>query len=218
MVRGVKEATGDIVQGSYRKRVPHSPVKEIADISDDINLLTEELRRLAELRRKWLAETSHELRTPLAAMTAEMDALADGVRPYGPEAMASLKEEAHSLGRLVNDLHFLAVADLSAPAYHFSVLDPVALCEGVVGRFRSMAESRVLTIALSVDVENAVTAKWDKGRIEQLLSNLLSNSVRYTDAPGDIQLKPPLSSTEASMSRSDTSTGINLLERWMLWL
>ena len=209
IVRGVKEATGDIVSGSYRKRAPsHCPIKEVSDITDNINLLAEELQRLSNLRRKWLAETSHELRTPLAAMTAEVDALADGVRPYSPDAISSLKEEASSLGRLVNDLHFLAVADLSAPSYTFTTLDPVALCRGIVDRFKVRADNAGLTLELDVQIQEPVTVIWDKGRIEQVFSNIFTNSLRYTDAPGKVLVSIQEAPTAIVLTLEDTPPGV----------
>ena len=209
IVRGIKEATGDIVSGSYQRRAPsHCPIKEVSDITDNINLLAEELQRLSSLRRKWLAETSHELRTPLAAMTAEVDALADGVRSYSPDAISSLKEEASSLGRLVNDLHFLAVADLSAPSYTFTTLDPVTLCRDVVERFKSRADNAGLMLELDVQIQTPMTVTWDKGRIEQVLSNILTNSLRYTDAPGKVLVSIQEASSAIVLTFDDTPPGV----------
>ncbi|MEM8985341.1 MAG: ATP-binding protein [Pseudomonadota bacterium] len=208
IVRGVKDATGDIVSGGYRKRAPDSSVKEVSEITDNINLLAEELQRLADLRRKWLAETSHELRTPLAAMTAEVDALADGVRPYSPDAISSLQEEAGSLGRLVNDLHFLAVADLSAPSYNFMMLDPVALCRDMVDRFKLQADNAELGLELDVQIQSSLAVKWDKGRIEQVLSNILTNSIRYTDAPGKVLVSMQETSSSIILTFEDTPPGV----------
>ena len=208
VVLGVKEATGDIVSGSYRKRAPDSPIKEVSEITSNINLLTEELQRLANLRRKWLAETSHELRTPLAAMTAEVEALVDGVRPYSSDAIVSLQEEANNLGRLVNDLHFLAVADLSAPSYTFTMLDPVALCRNTVDRFKVRAGNAGLMLELDVQAPSPLTVKWDKGRIEQVLSNILTNSLRYTDAPGKILVSMQETPTAIVLAFDDTPPGV----------
>ncbi|MEM9617991.1 MAG: ATP-binding protein [Pseudomonadota bacterium] len=208
IVRGVKEATDDIVRGSYRKRAPDSSIKEVSEITSNINLLTEELQRLADLRRKWLAETSHELRTPLAAMTAEVDALAEGVRSYSHDAIVSLKEEASNLGRLVNDLHFLAVADLSAPSYNFTNLDPVALCRNIVDRFKARADNAGLTLEFEAETTKPLTVNWDKGRIEQVLSNILTNSLRYTEAPGKILVFMRETSSSVMLTFEDTPPGV----------
>lgn len=208
IVRGIKEATGDIVSGSYRKRAPDSSIKEVSEITGNINLLAEELQRLADLRRKWLAETSHELRTPLAAMTAEVDALADGVRSYSPDAIVSLQEEANNLGRLVNDLHFLAVADLSAPSYKFETLDPIALCCDTVDRFKARADNAGLTLELDVQIQKPLVTTWDKGRIEQVLSNILINSLRYTDAPGKVLVSMRETPTAVVLTVEDTPPGV----------
>ncbi len=188
LVHGVKEATGDIVSGNFQKRAPYSSITEISEVTSDINVLAKSLESLEGARRKWLAEVSHELRTPLAAMTAEADALADGVRPYSPDAMSSLKEETTSLGRLVNDLNFYAVSDLSVPTFYFDRLDPITLCEDAIDRFKSTMSDKELAIEFDVRIENALCVNWDKGRIEQVISNILTNSIRYTEEPGKIHV------------------------------
>ena len=148
------------------------------------------------------------MRTPLAAMTAEVDALADGVRPYSSDAISSLKEEASSLGRLVNDLHFLAVADLSAPSCTFTTLDPVTLCRDVVERFKGRADDAGLTLELDVQIQNPMTVTWDEGRIEQVLSNILTNSLRYTDAPGKVLVSMQETPIAIVLTFDDTPPGV----------
>lgn len=208
VVRGVEEATADIVSGRYSKRAPDSPIEEISKITTNINLLADDLQRLADLRRIWLAETSHELRTPLAAMTAEVSALADGLRTYSPRAILSLQEEANNLGRLVNDLHFLAVADLTAPSCSPAVLDPVVLCGNIVDRFRARVENAGLELVFEVRVNSPSKAAWDKGRIEQVFSNILTNSLRYTDAPGKIAIAMHEKAGSIVLTFEDTSPSV----------
>ncbi len=208
LVHGVKEATGDIVSGNFQKRAPDSNITEISELTGDINVLAMSLESLEGARRKWLAEVSHELRTPLAAMTAEADALVDGIRPYSPDAMSSLKEETTSLGRLVNDLNFYAVSDLSAPACSFDRLDPVALCRDTIDRFKSTISDKGLAIEFDLKTENSYRVNWDKGRIEQVILNILTNSVRYTEKPGKIHITFQECSNSVKLVFEDSPPGV----------
>jgi two-component system sensor histidine kinase BaeS len=146
------------------------------------------LQRLDAARRRWLAEVSHELRTPLAAIRGELDALEDGVRPISIAAVKSVNEEAMRLSSLVQDLHFLAMSDLSGPPCQFQAADAWALCKAAVERFAAPAAKAGLELQWTGPDDGPLEVYWDPGRIEQMLANLLSNSLRYTDAPGRVRL------------------------------
>jgi two-component system sensor histidine kinase BaeS len=135
-----------------------------------------------------MAELSHEMRTPLAVLRGEVEALVDGVRPLTTVAMLSLHEEVARVTRLVEDFHQLALSDLRALPCSFAPVQPAALLHEAVCRM----EPRALAAGLRLDVDTGHApqlAHWDTQRMGQLLSNLLENSLRYTDAPGRIALQ-----------------------------
>jgi two-component system sensor histidine kinase BaeS len=132
---------------------------------------------------------SHELRTPLTVLRGEIDALIDGVIALTPQAMLSLREEVLQLNALVDDLHLLAMSDLKALPCYFEEVDAVRLLEGIVQRFALRATQLGLTLTLDQKPEMPATVRWDAKRIEQLVGNLLDNSLRYTDAPGQVRVR-----------------------------
>jgi two-component system sensor histidine kinase BaeS len=187
-VRDVQHAARRVAQGAFDVRlVPHGN-DELADLSRDINAMAASLQQLEASRRRWMAELSHEMRTPLAVLRGEVEALVDGVRPLTTAAMLSLQEEVARVTRLVEDFHQLALSDLRALPCSFAPVQPAALLRDAVGR----TEPRALAAGLRLDVDTGQApqlAHWDTQRIGQLLSNLLENSLRYTDAPGRISLQ-----------------------------
>ena len=92
------------------------------------------------------------------------------------------------LGLLVDDLHLLAMADLQALPCHFADMDAVQVVRGVMRRHARLAADAGLTLGWGSEPAGPVAVRWDAARIEQLLANLLQNSLRYTDAPGRIEL------------------------------
>ncbi len=216
-VRSVKQATGAIVDGRYAYRVPDSRVIELSAVTGDINAMADHLSRLESARRRWLAEISHELRTPLAAMRGEIDAIVDGIRPASAAAIVSLREEAEMLGRLVDDLHFLAISDLSGSTCRFDDIDALALCRKVIARFADRAEDNGLALEFEHYGRSALPVRWDERRIEQVLSNVITNSLRYTDAPGRILLSVAESANAVTLTLDDSAPGVDDTERLHLF-
>jgi len=187
-VAGIQAATGDIVSGVFARRAPPSHIKEVDQVTTDINVLTDHLQTLENTRRRWLAELSHELRTPLAAIRGELETLSDGIRPLNQDAVASLSEEAERLSLLINDLHTLAVADLEAPMIERSAYELGPALQRLVADHSEAALGKRLDLLLHIETEQGFQVSWDPHRMDQVFRNLLSNSIRYTDEPGRIDV------------------------------
>lgn len=187
-VRDVQQAARRVAQGAFDVRLAPQGNDELADLSRDINAMAESLQQLESSRRRWLAELSHEMRTPLAVLRGEVEALVDGVRPLTPTAMVSLQEEVARVTRLMEDFHQLALSDLRALPCSFAPVEPAGLLHDAAARVATRAQAAGLR--LDLDASHAPPRVfWDAQRIDQLLSNLLENSLRYTDAPGRIALQ-----------------------------
>jgi two-component system, OmpR family, sensor histidine kinase BaeS len=212
-LQAVQDAAARIARGEFDVRVAVNQrdvgrSDEIGDLVRDINKMAEGLQRLERARRRWVADISHELRTPLAVLRGEIEALADGIRPLNPEAILSLRDEVIQLGSLVNDLHLLAMSDLDALPCQFSEIDAVKLVQQIAHRFEARATSAGLTIGITLDGADTMLVCWDHTRIEQLLGNLLENSLRYTDAPGHIMLTMKCAGDQITIEVEDSAPGV----------
>jgi two-component system sensor histidine kinase BaeS len=174
----------------------------------NINRMAEGLQKLEASRRQWIADMSHELRTPLTVLRGEIEALIDGVIAMSPQAILSLREEVLQLNALVDDLHLLAMADLRALPCYFEDLDAVSLVEAIVQRFALRASQQGLALCVVNKPESPVVVRWDAKRIEQLLGNVLDNSLRYTDAPGQVVLGIHSDDSQIVLSVEDTAPGL----------
>lgn len=183
-----QRAARRMAQGELAVRVPQDRADEIGVLMRDLNAMGESLQQTESERRRWIAQLSHELRTPLAILRGELEALADGVRPFSPEALRSLQDEVLRLHRLIEDFHLLAMSDLRRLPCQFQPVDVALLLCQAAQRVEERLRAKGLTLQL--DVEEALgTAHWDGERVAQLLGNLLENSLRYTDAPGQVVLR-----------------------------
>ena len=134
----------------------------------------------------------------------------EGIRPLRPEAIVVLHEEVLRLNRLVDDLHLLAISDLQTLPCVMAGDDAIDMLERLKVRF----ESRALAAGLSLHVQwpaNVIELKvhWDAGRIEQLMANLLENSLRYTHAPGQILVRLEFDEHLIRLVVEDSAPGVS---------
>ena len=220
-LRQLQLATHRIARGEQGVRiaVPGTPgasrsgAMEIDELVTDVNAMVEALAKLEDSRRHWIAQISHELRTPLAVLRGEMESIEDGARQPTPTVMASLREEVAQLTRLVDDLHTLAVADLGQLPCHFAAGDANASLARMARRFETRAAQLGLVLTIgpginAIPVIPAIPAQWDFGRIEQLLSNLLENSLRYTRAPGQVHVHWRTLGDTLQLTVEDSAPGV----------
>jgi two-component system sensor histidine kinase BaeS len=205
---GMQTATQKIARGAFDTRLNTSRTDEIGDAMRNINSMAEGLQQLETSRRRWIADMSHELRTPMTVLRGEIDALIEGIHPVTPESLLSLREEVQQLNALIDDLHFLAMADLRALPCYLEDIEAVSLVQGLVQRFSLLASQKGLTLGLRVKNDAPIWVRWDAQRIEQLLGNVLGNSLRYTDAPGQVVVGIHAEAKRITISVEDTAPGL----------
>jgi two-component system sensor histidine kinase BaeS len=203
----LQAATRRIASGELGVVVPASGVREMAALIDDVNHMSMSLKKLEGARRSWVAQISHELRTPLSVLLGELESIEDGARQPTPEVLANLRAEVLQLVRMVNDLHTLSMADLGALPCEFVDGDASV----VFARALQRMEERVRKAGLVLDApkESApIPVHWDFGRIEQVLVNLVENSLRYTIAPGRLSVTWSLVQARVHLRVEDTPPGV----------
>jgi two-component system sensor histidine kinase BaeS len=204
----LQHASREIARGRRSARLVPSGAREIAELMEDVNTMTAELERLENARRVWIAQISHELRTPLAVLRGEIESIEDGARQPTPSVMAGLRDEVLQLGRLVADLHTLSVADLGGLRCNFTAGDAATFLRQSAGRFAPQAQRLGLALQLPTEDHPPLPVRWDFGRIEQLLGNLLANSLRYTDAPGVVRLGWASDGHALTLTVDDSAPGV----------
>lgn len=203
----VKTTTGRIANGEFSVRLSPGESPELAELASNVNLMAESLSSLEGARKRWIADISHELRIPLFSLLCETEALLDGVRTINKRAIASIHEEVMRLSRLVSDLHEVALSYLRPLPCTFTSWQLDALLTKKTREYVRYAQEKGLRFSL--DMPPAVlSVKWDKGRFEQLLDNLVQNSISYTDAPGEVALSVKAGLQRVYITLQDTLPGI----------
>ncbi|MRR29324.1 HAMP domain-containing protein, partial [bacterium] len=173
-------ATQAVARGDLTARVPvHERNDDLQSLSQGFNHMAETLERNDRERRNLFADIAHELRTPLTILRGRLEGVIDGVYPPSQEVIAPALEETYLLGRLVEDLRLLALAE--AHQLHFEIQDVEIgpLVQHVTELFSAQAAEN--KVALQSQIEDpSIRIHVDPQRFEQVISNLLDNALRYS--------------------------------------
>jgi signal transduction histidine kinase len=190
-------AAEQVATGDYDVHlVPEGP-RDLRVLTSSFNSMAAQLAEADEQRRRFLADVTHELRTPLAVLHSGIEAQIDGIHPRDERHLASLLEETERLGRLVGDLHTLALADAGRIVLHRERVSPAALVADAVAGHSAVAERAGVALSTAIDptlagigtgTSTGVELDVDPVRIRQVLDNLLSNAVRHTPEGGDVRV------------------------------
>ncbi|MBN2645746.1 MAG: HAMP domain-containing protein [Desulfuromonadaceae bacterium] len=181
-------ATHQLSGGDFSCRVPVAGSDELGRLATDFNLLALTLEKNEQARRQWVADISHELRTPIGVLRGEIEALQDGVRQPDAQALQSLHSETLHLTRLVDDLYQLTLSDLGALNYRKVRLELTPLLERLLRRYEDDFRRHGLKLVMNGAADLDTQLFGDPERLQQLFSNLLDNSLKYTDPGGTLQV------------------------------
>ncbi len=208
-VSQLEKAASRLAEGDLAQRVPVSGPQELVELGQAFNHMAGSLQKAQESRRAMTADIAHELRTPLAVQRAQLEALQDGIYPLAPENLQPLLEQNKVLVRLVEDLRTLALADAGELRLAFVPTDLPDLAGRVLERFRSQADARQVELRYACSDEGGCARlSLDPGRIEQVLTNLLSNAIQHTPAGGQVEVSLRCLPTLAELSVRDSGPGI----------
>ena len=186
ILRKITLAARRLASGEYSIRVESERSDEFGDLVRDFNRLAHALEQHENNRRLWVAQTSHELRTPVSILRAHIEALLDGVRSPDRLEFEVLLKETMRLAKLINDLNDLARADSGALAFQKRPVDLVALINGMVSTFSDRFEKQ--QIIITTELSDTAHVFGDASRLSQLCANIFENTLRYTDAGGEIRV------------------------------
>lgn len=203
--RELTRAARALASGDRSQRVESHTEDEFGEMAQTFNLMADTIQEEDRLRRAFAADVAHELRTPLAILRSEVEAMQDGVTKPSPAALGSLHEETLRLTRLVGDLETLARADAAGFSLERSSVDLRTVAKEAADEFAAHFEARGITLERSL--ASCVTEA-DPVRLRQVISNLLSNALKFTPDGGRVRVETAPSSRWAEVRVADTGPGI----------
>ena len=209
-IEALRRGATRIASGDLGARVAASGAAELRELAGAFNHLAESLERQEEARRRLVADIAHDLRTPVSVIRGTVDAMLDGVYdPADPAHLRSVRDEADRLGRMVNDLRALSLADAGRLNLDRSPVDPAALVSEACVRFGARATDG--GIRLTADVAPDLPVIYgDPARLAQVLGNLIENALRHAPHGGTVTVsaRPAASRHGVAIEVADDGPGI----------
>ncbi len=187
-LRDMFKAIDSVAEGNLSVRVPSDDSPQFGELIKRFNKMVSELERAEQQRRNLTADIAHELRTPLHIIQGNLEGIVDGVYQPTPEHVNATLDETRLLTRLVNDLQTLSLAETGQLPLHTTRFLLSDLLHDLSSSFSAQAASLGIDLTTLTGTANGqVTADYD--RLNQVLSNLISNALRHTPRGGKISIE-----------------------------
>jgi two-component system sensor histidine kinase TctE len=186
--------------------------REIAPAVVTLNRLFAALRASVQSQQQFIANTAHQLRTPLTGLQAQLDLLLlESAAAPVKDRLLTLQEGIRQLAHSANQLLTLARAD---PAVNLAAKNQSVALDLMVGDVVARFYDRALqsNIDLGADVTPASILA-DPSLIDDLLSNLVDNALKYTPAGGTVTVSAGQKNGKAHITVDDTGPGIPEADR-----
>jgi signal transduction histidine kinase len=201
------DAASQIEAGDLTVRVRERGPREVRSVARAFNEMAEQLEATDLRRRTFLADVTHELRTPLSVIRGRAEGIIDGVYPGDTEHVAPVLEAARTLEGLIEDLRTLALADAGGLTLRREPFDIGLLVEETLASFEVVVSDAKVRIGAHVEPDLPVISA-DPGRLQSVLSNLVTNAIRHTPAGGVVDVAAGRSGDQLEVAVSDTGEGI----------
>ena len=205
-LNAVAESARKIAEGQLSERATHSAreIREAALLVDDFNAMAEKLEVMSSEMKKWNAAIAHELRTPVTILQGRIQGILDGVFEKDDRQLLLLLNQTEGLSRLIDDLRVLSLSDSGQLCLYRETVQMEQLIVTSVELFSDELERKGLTSTIEAE---QITGFVDKIRISQVLSALLSNTIKYS-VPGKILITCHLINGNICMTVEDEGPGI----------
>ncbi|HUB93501.1 MAG TPA: HAMP domain-containing sensor histidine kinase [Verrucomicrobiae bacterium] len=194
------KAIASLEQNNYRIQLQPTGIREFDEVFKEFNNLTERLQQEEKLRKDLVSDTSHELNTPLAIMIGQLTAVQEGKYKMSKERVDILKEQAERLEGLVQQLATYTRARIPNTDEPENILLK-QLCAELIKRFSLELKQKGITPELHIAEDYMLHA--NSTVVQQILTNLIQNTLRYSEAT-----ELAITATPHDLTFSDNGRGV----------
>ena len=200
-------AARELASGNLRTRIPMKGPQDLRSLSESFNEMASSLERSDRERRDMLADIAHELRTPLSVIRGRLEGIVDGIYPENGPQISMALEQTYLLQRLVDDLRLLTLAETRQLQFDKRNVNLGDVVERVLEMFSAESSEKNIALAFPEKVGD-LSALVDSQRFEQVLSNLIGNSLRYVPEDGKVWVTANETPDGVCITVNDNGAGI----------
>lgn len=196
-----------VATGKLDARIPTKGPQDLRSLSESFNEMATSLERSDRERREMLADIAHELRTPLSVIRGRLEGIVDGIYPEnGPQVSMAL-EQTYLMQRLVDDLRVLTLAETRQLHFDKQEINIGNVIDRVIDMFSAEAKEKDISLLLTERSGNLRTML-DPQRVEQVISNLVGNAIRYIPEGGKVWITASETADGLKITVNDNGKGI----------
>lgn len=167
--------------------------------------------KLDNMRKEFVANVSHELRTPITTIKSYSETLIDGAiddKEVAMDFLGTINSETDRMTKLINDLLELSKYDYKYAKLDFNEFDIVNMVKGCIDKLVKLAADKKQNIKYNLH-DNHIIINGDKDRLEQVIINIISNSIKYTPESGIIEVGINELGDDIEISIKDNGIGMS---------
>ena len=196
-----------VASGKLNTRIPTKGPQDLRSLSESFNEMASSLERNDHERRDLLADIAHELRTPLSVIRGRLEGIVDGIYSADGGQVSLALEQTYLLERLVDDLRLLTLAETRQLHFEKKSVDLAQLSQHTIDIFSAEAQEKNISLVLEKD-SGPYIVELDPQRMEQVIGNLIGNSLRYIPDGSKIRLTLEETSDKVSLFVNDNGPGV----------
>ncbi len=208
-IRELTKIAREMTKGRFGLKVPIRSHDEVGQLAETFNNMSQSLEELHNSRRELFADISHEIRSPLARILSDAEILIDRKMDEDErnQHLQAICTDVKNLDQLIADLSILSRLELNQVEMSFSRSKIENILSDTASLFILRTKENNITLKQSVD-KNLPEAMIDARRIGQVMSNLLTNAIRYTPEGGTIEIGAKQRDQSIEMWVKDNGQGI----------
>lgn len=208
-VRIISSAARRIKEGDFSARSNVRGDDDLGQLGETFDEMADSVERDRELERRLTADVAHELRTPLMSILATVEAMQDEVLPCDQEHLALVSSETKRLSRLVDSMLRLSRLENGSVRLHIQPVDAVEFVGNIARSHAALLEDEGLAMTFTnATGEDSLMVELDRDTVTQAVTNIVSNAMRYTPPPGEVEVTLARQGNDALISVRDTGIGI----------
>ncbi|MCD7890755.1 MAG: HAMP domain-containing histidine kinase [Ruminococcus sp.] len=195
-------------KGDFSERINITVPGKLKDISNNVNLLADNVENADETSKTFIANVSHELRTPITAIGGFVDGILDGTIPKSrqQEYLVLASKEIHRLKMLISSMLNMTRFESGTLKPNFKETNLTELVIQTVLMFEKKIKDKKLEI-VGLDSDRLV-AEVDPDLIQQVIYNLVENAVKFVDVGGEISFTFEENKDNCSIGIKNTGEGL----------
>ncbi len=215
----IKNNAQELARGNYDVDFESTGYAEIEDLAETLNVTADELAKSDNLQKDLLANISHDLRTPLTMIKSYAELIRDisgENKERRDEHLQVIIEETDRLSDLVGDILALSKLQAGTEEMENQPVDIQKAAESILNVYRVLEEHDGFKISLAT-VPGRVWVMGDERKLQQVISNLISNAVKYSGDSKDIEISFSEEGGRIRFEVRDHGVGIAEEDKEVIW-